>query len=84
MRTWYYLADICGEADFRCRRKGNARLPAAMAGILQTQKAGYPLDRGAFWLSDKFQIRALTYNSSLTEKIYFSQPYRAKLAKKTI
>jgi hypothetical protein len=32
-----------------------------MAGILQAKKAGYPLDMEGFWLSDKFRIRAETY-----------------------
>jgi hypothetical protein len=52
------LRGLWGEEDFSCRRYENARLPAEIAGILETKKVGYALDMGAFWLGGKSRIRA--------------------------
>jgi len=35
-----------------------------MSGILQAKKAGCPLDMGAFWLPDKFLVRAVNETSA--------------------
>jgi hypothetical protein len=43
-------------------------------GILQAKKGGYLLDMGAFWISDKFRIRAVNKSPEIPKISYADPP----------